>query len=129
MRCSALQPHQQLGGAQPRGARLLARAKPAPKAAAGGKPPAVTYGQDWYKATREAAKPRRTVREEMEYRRAANRAANNGRERKDLYTDNWDGSEYKGSGFNILSLLAVLFVLTPVAGLAFAKLTYGTLWG
>lgn len=45
------------------------------------------------------------------------------------YTNNWDGSEYKGSQFNILTLLAVLFVLTPVAGLAFAKLTYGTLWG
>ena len=28
-----------------------------------------------------------------EYRRAANLAANNGKERKDLYTDNWDGSE------------------------------------
>ena len=33
-----------------------------------------------------------------EYRRAANLAANNGKERKDLYTDNWDGSEYKGKG-------------------------------
>ena len=22
--------------------------------------------------------------------------ANNGKERKDLYTDNWDGAEYKG---------------------------------
>jgi hypothetical protein len=27
------------------------------------------------------------------------------------------------------TLLAALFVLTPVAGLVFAKLTYGTLWG
>lgn len=61
--------------------------------------------------------------------KAANWAANNGRERKDLYTDNWDGSEYKGSPFNMLSLLAVLFVATPVAGLAFAYFTYGDLWG
>lgn len=36
-----------------------------------------------------------------EYRRAANRAANNGLERKDLYTDNWAGSEYRGSQFNV----------------------------
>lgn len=61
--------------------------------------------------------------------KAANWAANNGRERKDLYTDNWDGSEYKGSPFNMLSLLAVLFVATPVAGLVFAYFTYGDLWG
>jgi hypothetical protein len=45
------------------------------------------------------------------------------------YTDNWDGSEYKGSPFNILTLLAFLFLAVPVAGLLFAKLTYGTLWG
>jgi hypothetical protein len=44
----------------------------------------VTYGSDWYEATRQAARPKRTMREEMEYRRAANRAANNGKERKDL---------------------------------------------
>lgn len=61
--------------------------------------------------------------------REANWAANNGRERKDLYTDNWDGSEYKGSPFNILSLLAFLFVATPIAGLVFAYFTYGELWG
>jgi hypothetical protein len=38
------------------------------------------------------------------YRRAANEAANNGKERKDLYTENWDGSEWKGKGFNILQV-------------------------
>lgn len=48
---------------------------------------------------------------------------------QDLYTNNWDGSEYKGSGNNILTWLAVLFVATPVAGLVFAKLTYGVYWG
>jgi hypothetical protein len=41
-----------------------------------------------YAQTREAAKPRRTVRDEIEYRRRANELANNGKERKDLYTDN-----------------------------------------
>jgi hypothetical protein len=29
--------------------------------------------------------------------RAANAAANNGKERKDLYSDNWDGDVYKGT--------------------------------
>lgn len=43
--------------------------------------------------------------------------------------DNWDGSEYKGSPFNILTLLGALFVLVPVAGLVVAYFTYGTLWG
>jgi hypothetical protein len=42
---------------------------------------------------------------------------------------NWDGSEYKGSSFNILTLLGLLFVLVPVAGLAFAYQSYGVLWG
>ena len=85
--------------------------------------------------------------------------ANNGKERKDLYSDNWDGDVYKGasrvarpfahlppphdtlcrkrahssmpagSGFNILTLVVTAFVLTPVLGLAFAYWSYGTLWG
>ena len=88
----------------------------------------VTYGRDWYTQTREATS-RRTVREEIEYRREANRIANNGRERKDLYTDNWDGDQYKGSSFNILTVLAVISVLVPVLGLVFAYQTYGVLWG
>ena len=64
-----------------------------------------------------------------EYRRAANAAANNGRERQDLYTDAWDGAEYKGSRWNILTLLAALSVLVPVAGLGFAYWSYGVYWG
>ncbi len=64
-----------------------------------------------------------------EYRRQANLQANNGKERKDLYTDNWDGSEYKGSPFNILTFLVALFILVPVAGLVFAFATFGSLWG
>jgi len=55
----------------------------------------VTYGADWYTSTRQAAKSTLTVREELERRRAANSAANNGRERKDLYTDNWCGALIK----------------------------------
>ena len=93
--------------------------------------------------------------------------ANNGKERKDLYSDNWDGDVYKGaqtrsraahtraqritepccgavssprlrslappsrtgSGFNVLNLVILAFVLTPVLGLAFAYWSYGTLWG
>jgi hypothetical protein len=64
-----------------------------------------------------------------EYRREANRLANNGRERKDLYTANWDGSEYKGSKFNILTVIALVSVLTPLLGLVFAYTTFGVLWG
>lgn len=64
-----------------------------------------------------------------EYRREANRAANGGKERKDLYTDNWDGSEYKGSSFNVLTVIALVSVLTPLLGLVFAYTTFGVLWG
>ena len=89
----------------------------------------IEYGASWYQATREAVKPKRTVREELQRRREANEAANNGKDRKDLYTENWDGSEYKGSPFNILNFIAALFVLVPVLGLAFAYWSYGDLWG
>lgn len=65
----------------------------------------------------------------VEYRREANRLANNGKERKDLYTDNWDGSEYKGSSFNVLTVIALVSVLTPLLGLLFAYTTFGILWG
>lgn len=34
-----------------------------------------------------------------------------------------------GSGFNMLNLIIVAFVLTPVLGLAFAYWSYGVLWG
>jgi hypothetical protein len=44
-------------------------------------------------------------------------------------SDNWDGSEYKGSRWNILTLLAALFFLVPVGGLVFAWQTFGVLWG
>lgn len=90
---------------------------------------AVTYGNDWYQQTRDAMNTKRTVREEMEMRRKANRAANNGKERKDLYTDNWDGDVYKGSSVNILSVLIVVSIVAPIIGLIFALQTYGTLWG
>ncbi|KXZ44385.1 hypothetical protein GPECTOR_68g356 [Gonium pectorale] len=134
-----------------RAAGKKAQQAPSGKGLKGGA--SLDYGNDWYTKTRELAKPR-TVREEIasplhpnrlplpaalfaagagayspEYRRQANLIANNGKERKDLYTDNWDGSEYKGSPFNILTLVGALFILTPVAGLVFAYWSYGTLWG
>ena len=39
------------------------------------------------------------------------------------------GDEYKGSAFNIGSLLVFLFFAVPIAGLAFAYFSYGELWG
>ncbi len=39
------------------------------------------------------------------------------------------GRIFVGSGFNVLNLIVVAFVLTPVAGLAFAWWSYGVLWG
>jgi hypothetical protein len=61
--------------------------------------------------------------------RQANRAANNGKERKDLYSDRWQGDKYTGSPFNILNVILVVSFLVPLAGVAFAVLTYGDLWG
>jgi hypothetical protein len=98
-------------------------AKAAP--AAKGQQRAVQYGADWYAATREASKPS-TVREEIARRRAVNDVAY--RDRR-LNSDAWEGSEYKGSPVNILSLLVALFLLVPVLGLGFAYKTYGVLWG
>ena len=61
----------------------------------------VDYGRDWFAATRDPSRGL-SPRQEMERRREANRAANNGLERKDLYTDAWAGSEYRGSSNNIV---------------------------
>lgn len=61
--------------------------------------------------------------------RQANLEANNGKERKDLYTDNWDGDQYKGSSVNVLSVIAFVSIFTPLAGLVFAYFTYGVYWG
>lgn len=89
----------------------------------------VTYGRDWYSQTRQAMDSRTSAREQLERYRRANREANNGREREDLYTDNWDGDVYKGGKVNILSVLIAVSILAPLAGLLFALQTYGTLWG
>jgi hypothetical protein len=83
------------------------------------------YGESWYEAT----KKRRSDAEELARRREANFRANNGKERKDLYTDNWDGDVYKGSSFNILTVLIGIAVGVPVAGLIFAYTSYGVYWG
>lgn len=61
--------------------------------------------------------------------REANERANGGREREDLYTDNWDGDVYKGSPVNVLSVILAVSILAPLVGLIFALQTYGTLWG
>ena len=45
------------------------------------------------------------------------------------YTDAWDGDKYKGSSFNILTVLLAISILTPLLGLVFAYKTYGVLWG
>lgn len=89
----------------------------------------VDYGKDWYQQTRQNARRFKSVKEELEYYRKANWEANNGKERKDLYTDNWDGDVYKGAPWNILNLLIILFLAVPLFGLIFAWQTYGTLWG
>lgn len=89
----------------------------------------VTYGRDWYSQTRDAMNSRTSTREQLERYKKANREANNGREREDLYTDNWDGDVYKGGKVNILSVLIAVSILAPIAGLVFALQTYGTLWG
>jgi hypothetical protein len=61
--------------------------------------------------------------------RQANWEANKGRERKDLYTEKWDGAEYKGSQINVLTIILIVSVLTPLIGVLFALRSYGTFWG
>jgi hypothetical protein len=89
----------------------------------------VSYGRSWFEQTRDPTRGR-TVAQEIERRRLANWEANGRkREREDLFTENWDGSEYKGSANNVLTWIIVAAVAAPVAGLVFAYCTYGTLWG
>lgn len=45
-----------------------------------------------------------------------------------LYTKNWQGDVYVGSNWNILTVLLALGFATPLLGLLFAFLSYGTLW-
>lgn len=72
----------------------------------------------------------KTLPHPPERRRAANKAAfKSGRDRDDLYTDAWDGSEWKGSNVNILTVLIAISVAVPVAGIAFAFWSYGRYWG
>jgi len=40
-----------------------------------------------------------------------------------------DGDVYKGSRFNVLTVVAAVSILTPLAGLVFAWWSYGRLWG
>eukprot|EP00887_Chlorella_sp_A99_P003001 scaffold9.g3001.t1 len=41
---------------------------------------------------------------------------------------NWDGDVYLGGRWNELTILYLIFLLVPLAGLVFAWATYGTLW-
>ncbi|QDZ18409.1 hypothetical protein HOP50_01g09150 [Chloropicon primus] len=50
-------------------------------------------------------------------------------DRADLYTDNWAGDTYQGSGVNILTVLVGIGLGVPLVGLVFAYLTWGELWG
>lgn len=47
---------------------------------------------------------------------------------KHLYSTNWQGDVYIGSKWNMLTLLMGLMFFTPIFGLLFAYLSYGTLW-
>eukprot|EP01024_Parvocaulis_polyphysoides_P047538 TRINITY_DN4505_c2_g1_i2.p1 TRINITY_DN4505_c2_g1~~TRINITY_DN4505_c2_g1_i2.p1 ORF type:complete len:144 (-),score=17.33 TRINITY_DN4505_c2_g1_i2:301-732(-) len=46
-----------------------------------------------------------------------------------LYSENWEGGEYVGKKWNILTLILALTALVPLAVLIFAYFTYGELWG
>ena len=86
----------------------------------------VGYGTNWYEQTRAGGTARRrTDRQILE----AWKKANVGKDRRDLYTEKWDGDVYKGSGFNILNLLVLLFFLVPAVGILVAYKGYGVWWG
>ena len=116
-----------------RSVRTHAAPKPrkgAPKKEA---PANVSYGASWYEATRNPTGGR-TAAQEIARRKAANWEANGRkRDREDLYTaasgGAWEGSEYVGSANNVLTWIIVASVAAPLAGLAFAYWSYGTLWG
>ena len=116
------------GAPSSRGAALVAAAKK--NADAKG----VTYGESWYQKTRGQVISGKGAAAEIARRKAANWEANGRkRDREDLYTASrggaWEGSEYVGSSNNVLTWIIVAAVGAPVAGLVFAYLTYGKLWG
>eukprot|EP01025_Chloroclados_australasicus_P069820 TRINITY_DN990_c0_g3_i1.p2 TRINITY_DN990_c0_g3~~TRINITY_DN990_c0_g3_i1.p2 ORF type:complete len:150 (+),score=9.36 TRINITY_DN990_c0_g3_i1:81-530(+) len=48
---------------------------------------------------------------------------------QDLYSANWEGGEYVGKKWNIMTFILSLSFLIPILGLVFAYFTYGKLWG
>ena len=54
----------------------------------------VEYGQGWFESTKQLINV--PAEEQAQYRRLMNHRANHGLERKDLYTDNWEGDVYVG---------------------------------
>ena len=75
-----------------------------------------TEPRNWFEETRNAAAQTK-------------RPKSNNVDRSDLYTDNWDGDVYKGSGVNILTVLIGFTIGVPVIGLIFAYFTFGEYWG
>lgn len=83
----------------------------------------VEYGPDWYEATRQAWQNNDPA-EEAKWRRLVNFKVNHGVERKDLYTENFDGDTWNhqgdGSPADTLRMLgtisAVLIVASVVIG-------------
>ena len=50
-------------------------------------------------------------------------------DRPDLYSDQWEGDKFVGSGWNELTIGLAIAIGVPVIGLIFALSTRGTLWG
>lgn len=46
-----------------------------------------------------------------------------------LHDSNWQGDVYMGSRWNELTVLYLVFLLTPIVGLLCAWLSYGVYWG
>lgn len=73
----------------------------------------------------------KTIGEELslirkQYLEAEARAA---RSEEHLHDTNWQGDVYVGSRWNELSVLYLIFLLTPLVGLLCAWLSYGVYWG
>lgn len=78
----------------------------------------VDYGEDWYSSTKNFGRTN-TIKNSKKYMdnyREANRLANNGKERKDLYTDNWDGDVYKGRLPSNCDMLVLLIASLQMHG-------------
>ena len=97
------------------GAAALHRHRlPAPRSAGGG---GEGPERNWFEETRNASTQKRAPPKKEFI------------DRPDLYTDNWDGETYKGSRWNILTVILALTFAVPLIGLIFAWFSYGRYWG